>query len=103
MTAEGLDAWSRLGTALGDDSRRRILLALLVGARYPSELAVELEMTRANVSNHLTCLRGCGLVRATPEGRRVRYELADARLAAALETLAGLVLEVAPCCFDEAS
>jgi hypothetical protein len=43
-------------------------------------------------------LRGCGIVVAEPEGRRVRYELADARLGDALRTLAGIVLAVDPNC-----
>ena len=46
------------------------------------------------MSNHLTCLRGCGLVTARLEGRRVRYELAHPRLAHALADLAGLTLPV---------
>ena len=57
-------------------------------AAYPAELAVALGLGKANTSNHLSCLRGCGLVVAEPEGRRVRYELADDRLAVALRTLA---------------
>lgn len=89
-----LDALARVGRALADDSRRRLLVAILDGCHHPAELAAELGMTKANVSNHLTCLRGCGLVTATPEGRRVRYDLADPRLAHALHDLAGLVLDV---------
>jgi ArsR family transcriptional regulator, cadmium/lead-responsive transcriptional repressor len=50
------------------------------------------------VSNHLACLRGCGLVVAVPEGRRSRYELADARIGHALDDLVGLVLAVDPAC-----
>ena len=38
------------------------------------------------------CLRECGLVTATAEGRRVRYELADQRLAEGLRILAALDL-----------
>lgn len=45
-----------------------------------------------NLSNHLACLRECGLVTATAEGRRVRYELSDPQLAAALRILARLSL-----------
>jgi ArsR family transcriptional regulator, cadmium/lead-responsive transcriptional repressor len=48
------------------------------------------------MSNHLACLRGCGLVVAVPEGRRTRYELADQRLAHALGDLLGVVLLVDP-------
>jgi DNA-binding transcriptional ArsR family regulator len=52
--------------------------------------------TRQSLSNHLSCLRGCGLVVAVPQGRRTRYELADDRLAHALGDLLGLVLAVDP-------
>lgn len=87
-------ALERVGIALADATRRRLLLALLHRPAYPADLAEELGLTRGNVSNHLACLRGCGLVRTTPVGRRVRYELADPRLAHALADLAGLVLLV---------
>jgi ArsR family transcriptional regulator, cadmium/lead-responsive transcriptional repressor len=89
------DALERVGVALADGTRRRMLLALLEGPVFPAELADRLGLTRGNVSNHLACLRGCGLVTATPDGRRVRYRLADPRLAHALADLASLVLVVA--------
>jgi DNA-binding transcriptional ArsR family regulator len=50
------------------------------------------------MSNHLACLRGCGLVVAVPEGRRTRYELADPRIGHALTDLVSLVLVVDPTC-----
>jgi DNA-binding transcriptional ArsR family regulator len=80
----------RVGTALSDDTRRHILVRLLEGPAYPAELADDLGTTRANLSNHLACLRECGLVTATAEGRRVRYDLADERLGDALRILASL-------------
>lgn len=89
-----MEALARVGRALADDTRRRLLVAILEGRHYPADLATELGLTKANVSNHLRCLRGCGLVVSTPEGRRVRYELSDPRLAHALADLAGLVLLV---------
>ena len=89
--ATRLEVMQRLGRALADPTRSRILLRLLDGPAYPGRLAEELDLTRPNVSNHLTCLRGCGLVVGTPEGRQVRYELADSALARGLREL----LEVA--------
>jgi DNA-binding transcriptional ArsR family regulator len=88
--------WAVLGTALADDSRRRLLVALIDGPAYPSELADDLGLTRANVSNHLTCLRGCGIVTASREGRRVRYELTDQGLASVLRDLLELRLTPDP-------
>lgn len=83
---------ARFGHALSEPTRARLLLALREEPGYPAELAERLGVSRQNLSNHLACLRGCGLVVAVPEGRRVRYELADPRLAHALVDLLGVVL-----------
>jgi DNA-binding transcriptional ArsR family regulator len=92
------DALARFGHALSDATRAQILLNLRRGAQYPSELADDIGVSRQIVSNHLACLRGCGLVVALPEGRRARYELADPRIGHALDDLLGLVLAVDPDC-----
>jgi ArsR family transcriptional regulator, cadmium/lead-responsive transcriptional repressor len=92
--ARATETLERVGTALSDPTRRRILLVLLDGPAYPAELAEQLGVGRTNVSNHLTCLRGCGLVRATRQGRQVRYDLASPRLAHALADLVDLELEI---------
>jgi DNA-binding transcriptional ArsR family regulator len=94
-----LGTLGRVGTALADPTRRRVLVHLIDGPGYPAEMAEDFGTTRANLSNHLTCLRECGLVTATAEGRRVRYDLADQRLADGLRTLAALDL---PAPADEA-
>jgi DNA-binding transcriptional ArsR family regulator len=91
-----LEAINRLGRAIADPTRSRILLALLDGPAYPAALADALDLTRTNTSNHLACLRGCGLVVATPQGRQMRYELADPSLARALTDLLGIVVAVDP-------
>ncbi len=92
------DALARFGYALSDTTRTQILLSLRTGAGYPAELADAMGVSRQVLSNHLACLRGCGLVVAVPEGRRNRYELADPRIGRALDDLLGLVLAVDPSC-----
>ncbi|WP_432541551.1 ArsR/SmtB family transcription factor [Kineococcus sp. SYSU DK002] len=85
---------ARFGHALSDPTRARLLLALREAPGYPAELADLLGVSRQSLSNHLSCLRGGGLVVAVPEGRRVRYEIADQRLAHALDDLLGVVVAV---------
>lgn len=87
---------ARFGHALSDPTRARVLLALRQAPAHPADLADLLGVSRQSVSNHLTCLRGCGLVVAVPQGRRVRYELAEAGLSHALGDLLGVVLAVDP-------
>jgi DNA-binding transcriptional ArsR family regulator len=96
-------ALARFGHALSDLTRARLLLALQEAPGYPAELADLLGVTRQNLSNHLACLRGCGLVVAAPQGRRTRYELADTRIRHALNDLLGLVLAVDPTACPDAA
>ncbi|HWK76591.1 Cd(II)/Pb(II)-sensing metalloregulatory transcriptional regulator CmtR [Microbacterium sp.] len=98
--ATRVDVMNRLGRAMADPTRSRILLSLLQAPGYPARLAHELELTRTNVSNHLACLRGCGIVVSEAEGRQTRYEIADPHLTAALAALIDVTLAVdedAPC------
>lgn len=94
---------NRLGRAMADPTRSRILLNLLEAPGYTGQLAETLGLTRSNVSNHLSCLRGCGIIVAAPEGRQTRYEIADAHVANAISGLLTVVLAVdegSPCLND---
>ena len=90
--ASRVDVMNRLGRAMAAPTRSRILLELLSGPGYPARLSETLGLTRTNVSNHLACLRGCGIVVATPEGRQTRYEIADPHLTKAITLLVDTVL-----------
>nr|WP_180218866.1 metalloregulator ArsR/SmtB family transcription factor [Streptomyces albus] len=92
--AADIEVLARFGRALADPIRCRLLLALREAPAYPSDLADALGISRTRLSNHLACLRDCGLVVAVPDGRRSRYELADARLGQALDDLRTAVLAV---------
>ncbi|MCZ0914053.1 metalloregulator ArsR/SmtB family transcription factor [Gordonia sp. Swx-4] len=97
------DALTRFGYALSDSTRTQVLVRLRHGGAYPADLAEAIGVSRQVLSNHLACLRGCGLVVAVPEGRRSRYELTDSRIGHALDDLLGLVLALdAPCCSEDA-
>jgi ArsR family transcriptional regulator, cadmium/lead-responsive transcriptional repressor len=98
--ASRLDVMNRLGRAMADPTRSRILMMLLDGPSYPAVMSRALELSRSNVSNHLTCLRDCGIVVAEPEGRQTRYEISDTHLAEAMRSLIDVTLAVdedAPC------
>ncbi|KAA6433913.1 helix-turn-helix transcriptional regulator [Agrococcus sediminis] len=99
-TASRVDVMNRLGRAMYDPTRSRILLTLLDAPAHPAELAEALGLTRSNVSNHLACLRDCGIAVAIHEGRQTRYEIADPHLSRALTALVDTTLAVnedAPC------
>lgn len=62
--------------ALGDPTRREILLALLERGPSPvHEIAGRFECTRPAISRHLRILREARLVRLEKSGRETLYEL----------------------------
>lgn len=65
--AADIDALARFGRALADPIRCRILLSLREAPAHPADLAEELEISRTRLSNHLACLRDCGIVVAVPK------------------------------------
>jgi DNA-binding transcriptional ArsR family regulator len=92
--AADIEVLARFGRALADPIRCRILLALREAPAYPADLADTLSISRTRLSNHLACLRDCGLVVTAPDGRRTRYELAGERLGHALDDLRTAVVAV---------
>lgn len=95
------DVLARFGKALADPTRAAVLLELRNGPAFPSDLADQIGVSRQTLSNHLACLRDCGLVVAEPAGRRMSYELSDPKLAHALGDLLSTILTVEPVCSCE--
>jgi DNA-binding transcriptional ArsR family regulator len=72
---------ARLFHGLSDPTRLSILLALLDGERRVTDLVEQVGSSQSNVSNHLACLRECGLVVDRPaERRQVFYSIAHPQL-----------------------
>ncbi|MBX5468179.1 MAG: metalloregulator ArsR/SmtB family transcription factor [Firmicutes bacterium] len=67
--------------ALSHPIRLRVLDELREhGPLNVGELVERLGIGQGHLSNHLGCLRTCGLVQATPRGRFVYYRIADPRI-----------------------
>lgn len=66
---------------IAEPTRRRILDRLRARSATVSELTDELGLTQPQASKHLRVLREAGLVRASVEAQRRRYELDPAPLA----------------------
>jgi DNA-binding transcriptional ArsR family regulator len=65
----------RLYRALGDETRLQILRLRTDRARYLTELATALELSKPTVSHHLAQLRSAGLVTMTEQGNLTYYTL----------------------------
>ncbi len=60
---------------LADESRLLILETLQASEKTVSEIVQLTNLTQPNVSNHLACLKRCGLVTSQQKGRSVTYSL----------------------------
>ena len=86
---------AKLFRGFSDLSQLKILEALTSGPLTVGEVVDATGLSQSNVSNHLACLRDCGLVVSEPEGRFVRYGLSDPRVPDMLATANSLLADVA--------
>jgi DNA-binding transcriptional ArsR family regulator len=61
--------------AIAEPNRRRILELVADGERSAGEIAAEFSITRPAVSQHLTVLKGAGLVQERREGTKRMYSV----------------------------
>lgn len=86
---------AKLFRGFSDSSRLTILDALREGPLTVTEIVEATRLSQSNVSNHLGCLRDCGLVASEQEGRYVRYRLSDSRVSLLLNLADELLADVA--------
>lgn len=75
---------------LADQTRLRIVTALLEKERNVSELIKSIGAPQSNISNHLACLKWCGYISSRKEGTSVYYQITDDRV----RKIIGLAREV---------
>lgn len=93
--AQSTSLKAKLFRGFSDASRLAILEALRLHPMTVSEIVEATGLSQPNTSNHLSCLRDCGLVTAVPQGRYISYQLADARVAEILGMVDELLADVA--------
>lgn len=74
-------------SALGDETRWRILTALGDGDASASALAVRLPVSRQAIAKHLAVLQEVGLVEPVRVGREVQYRVIGSHLRATAKRL----------------
>ena len=97
LTAEktNLNVKARLFRGFGDPSRLKILESLSSGEQTVGRIVERTGLSQSNVSNHLSCLRDCGLVTADQHGKFVEYRLSDPRVNQLLILAESLLADVA--------
>ena len=93
MDATALKA--KLFRGFADPTRLAILEILMEGERSVGEIAQVMETSTANVSSHLACLAGCGLVQSEKRGKYVYYRLQERRVLDLIKLAEGILASVA--------
>lgn len=86
---------SKFFRGFSDSSRLSILDALQDGPLTVTKIVETTGLSQSNASNHLGCLRDCGLVVAEQNGRYVTYHLSDDRVGDMLALAESLLADVA--------
>ena len=93
---------AKLFRGFADPTRLAILAELADTELRVTDLVARLDGSQGNVSGHLACLKGCGLVTDRPEGRQVFYRIARPEVVAVLRSaeellgVAGHQVELCP-------
>jgi len=90
----GVALRAKLFRGLADSSRLAVLEVLRDGPLPVGEIVARTGLGQPNVSMHLGCLAGCGLVRWERRGKFVDYEIADKQVVRLLDQAEELLLEV---------
>ncbi len=93
--ATQLEVKARLFRGFGDPSRLKIMEALRGGGQTVGAIVERTRLAQSNVSNHLACLRDCGLVVTEQHGKFVEYRLSDPRVSELLGLAETLMADVA--------
>lgn len=95
FTQERTELKAKLFRGFADPTRLTILEHLCGGPCSVGEIVDATGLGQSNVSNHLACLRDCGLVIGEREGRNVIYRVSDPRVQALLGSVDELLSDVA--------
>lgn len=95
IQAQALALKAKLFRGFSDPSRLAILDVLRDKSLTVTEIVTLTGLSQSNASNHLGCLRDCGLVKKEQQGRYVRYRLSDSRIAGMLSLSEEVLADVA--------
>ena len=92
-TQEFYNIHARFCKAMAHPTRLHLLDLLKTGNKNVNELATELRVSQANLSQHLSILREIGVVKARRVGMTVQYNVASPKITEACALVKKIVSE----------
>jgi DNA-binding transcriptional ArsR family regulator len=101
MSRDNVEVKVKFIRGFADKTRLQILGCLKDQEKNVSQIVDELKGNQSNISQHLACLRGCGIVESRQEGKCIYYALKNKQIKELLhmfdQVLSGVEQEVASC------
>ena len=80
-----LELKAKLFRGFGDMTRLSILESIMDEEKTVTDISQGIKQSQSNVSNHLSCLLECGLVKSRKDGKNRFYSIGDKRVAKILK------------------
>ncbi|MFC4103436.1 ArsR/SmtB family transcription factor [Paenibacillus xanthanilyticus] len=77
-----------------DKTRLQILESIKSAEKTVSEIVDALHGNQSNISQHLACLKGCGIIVSRQEGKYIYYSLRNKQIAELLDVMETVFLQV---------
>lgn len=94
MRDERLKIKAKMFRGFADQTRLAILECLREGEKTVTEIVKETKQSQSNISNHLSCLLECGLVKNRRDGKNIYYSIRNEKVKALLENSDVVLFEV---------
>ncbi len=75
-----LDIKAKFMRGFADKTRLQILQCMMDGEKTVSEIVEIIQGNQSNISQHLNCLKGCGIILGRQEGKYVYYSLRNTQI-----------------------
>jgi DNA-binding transcriptional ArsR family regulator len=80
LEKEKLKLKAKFFRGFADSTRLAILESLRNGEKTVTEIVQETGQSQSNVSNHLSCLLECGLLKNRRDGKNIYYSIRNAKV-----------------------
>jgi DNA-binding transcriptional ArsR family regulator len=87
MEIRDLDVKAKFIRAFSDKTRLQILESIKETEKTVSQIVDELNGNQSNISQHLACLKGCGIIISRQEGKFIYYSLRNEQIAQLLHVM----------------
>lgn len=94
---------AHFGHAISDPVRTQILAQLTSAPATPSQLAEAIGYSRQVISNHLSCLKGCELVKVERAGVSAVYSIISPKMTRTFKDLFAIAKDFNPNCICQHS